>query len=206
MDPEQLEQSQWNRYIRLSLTEPFNSYCPVGNFALFPSCLHVSDFCWENLLSTNSTRTTMLGHSVDWISILKLEIAIGKLLQDFWFQLSNLCAVFVRIGLFPFKLDAVPFFSLCNWETGASEMRDRARDWSEQGRRPRGAAPLARSSLPITVDEKRKELCAVYSPLCPWWILRWQTEGLCLVLGQFAVSQLCFTVWWFCRGGQAWAW
>ena len=32
----------------------------------------------------------------------------------------------------------VPFFSLGNWETGASEMRDRARDWSEQGRRPRG--------------------------------------------------------------------
>ena len=45
----------------------------------------------------------------------------------------------------------------------ASEMRDRARDWSEQGRRPRGewAVPLARSSLSITVDEKRKELRAV---------------------------------------------
>ena len=36
------------------------------------------------------------------------------------------------------RLHAVPFFPLSNWETGASEMRDRARDWSEQGRRPRG--------------------------------------------------------------------
>ena len=32
-------------------------------------------------------------------------------------------------------------------------MRDRARDWSE-----RADVPLARSSLPITVDEKRKGL------------------------------------------------
>ena len=38
---------------------------------------------------------------------------------------------------------AVPFFSLINWETGASEMRDRARDWSEQGRRPRRSSPFS---------------------------------------------------------------
>ena len=60
-------------------------------------------------------------------------------------------------------------------------MRDRARDWSEQGRRPRGewgdgrdyfssflpipraALLLARSSLSLTVDEKRKGPRAVYS-------------------------------------------
>ena len=48
-------------------------------------------------------------------------------------------------------------------------MHDRTRDWSERGTRPRGdgeekiaAAPLARSSLSITVDEKRKYLRAVY--------------------------------------------
>ena len=36
------------------------------------------------------------------------------------------------------RLHAVPSFSLSNWETGASELRDRARGWSERGRRPRG--------------------------------------------------------------------
>ena len=51
-------------------------------------------------------------------------------------------------------------------------MRDRARDWSEQGRRPRAAVPLARSSLSITVDEKRKGLRAVY-----FW-LGWQEYAL----------------------------
>ena len=50
------------------------------------------------------------------------------------------------------RLHVVPFFSLCNWETGASDMRDRARDWSERGRRPRGCASRL---LSITVDEKR---------------------------------------------------
>ena len=60
-------------------------------------------------------------------------------------------------------MHAVPFFTLSNWEIGAIEMRDRARDWSEQGRRPRGAVPLARNSLSLTVDEKRKGLCGVYS-------------------------------------------
>ena len=32
------------------------------------------------------------------------------------------------------RLHPVPFSSLSSWETGASEMRDRARDWSERGR------------------------------------------------------------------------
>ena len=48
-------------------------------------------------------------------------------------------------------------------------MRDRARDWGEQDRpRPRflpilrAAVPLARSSLAITVDHKRKGLHAVF--------------------------------------------
>ena len=42
-------------------------------------------------------------------------------------------------------------------------MHDRALDWSEQGRRHilHAAVPFARSSLSITVDEKRKELRAV---------------------------------------------
>ena len=53
------------------------------------------------------------------------------------------------------RLHAIPFFSLSNWETGASERHDRARDWSERG--------IARPSLSITVDEKRKGLSAVYS-------------------------------------------
>ena len=48
-----------------------------------------------------------------------------------------------------------PFLSLSNSETGASEMRDRARDWSEKG------IPRSLQSL-ITVDEKRKGLRAVY--------------------------------------------
>ena len=52
-------------------------------------------------------------------------------------------------------LHAVPFFSLGSWETGASEMRDRARDWS-------ATVPLARSSPSITVDEKGKGLRAVW--------------------------------------------
>ena len=47
-------------------------------------------------------------------------------------------------------------------------MRDRARDWSERGRWPlhilHTALPLARSSLSITVDEKRKGLRTVYHP------------------------------------------
>ena len=42
---------------------------------------------------------------------------------------------------------AVPFFSLGNWETGASEMHDRARDWSERGRRPCGGACRSLQSL-----------------------------------------------------------
>ena len=54
------------------------------------------------------------------------------------------------------RLHTVPLFSLSNWETGASEMRDRARDWSEVN--GSAAVPLARSSLSITVDEKRKWL------------------------------------------------
>ena len=52
---------------------------------------------------------------------------------------------------------AVPVFSLSNWETGASDMRDRI------GPIPRAAVPLARSSLAITVKEKRKGLRAVYN-------------------------------------------
>ena len=41
-------------------------------------------------------------------------------------------------------------------------MRDHARDWSEQGRQPRGeptlcaAVPLVRSSLSITVERKER--------------------------------------------------
>ena len=40
-------------------------------------------------------------------------------------------------------------------------MRDRARDWSERGRRPRAFLPILRAALPlarsllISVDEKR---------------------------------------------------
>ena len=57
-------------------------------------------------------------------------------------------------------------------ETGESEMHDRARDWSERGRQPRGelpilraAVPLARSSISITVGEKRKRTaCSVPTP------------------------------------------
>ena len=42
-------------------------------------------------------------------------------------------------------------------------MRDSARDWSEQGLPIlRAAVPLARSSLSIIADEKRKGLRAVY--------------------------------------------
>ena len=41
-------------------------------------------------------------------------------------------------------------------------MRNRARDWSEQGRRPiPRAAVLSLQSLSLTVDEKRKGLRAV---------------------------------------------
>ena len=40
-----------------------------------------------------------------------------------------------------FRRHAVPFFSLSNWETGASEMRDRVWNWSEQGRWPRVRGP-----------------------------------------------------------------
>ena len=68
------------------------------------------------------------------------------------------------------RLHAVPFFSLSNWETGDSEMRDRVRDWDEQGTRPtflpilRAAVPLARSSLSIAVDEKRKGTACSLGP------------------------------------------
>ena len=37
-------------------------------------------------------------------------------------------------------------------------MRDRARDWSDRGPILRAAVPLARSSLLMTADEKRKGL------------------------------------------------
>ena len=41
------------------------------------------------------------------------------------------------------------FFSLSNWETGANEMHGRARDWSGQGRRPRGSPFSARLCLSL---------------------------------------------------------
>ena len=50
-------------------------------------------------------------------------------------------------------LHAVPFFSLSNWETGVSKV---------DGPILHAAVPLGRSSLSITVVEKRKGLGAVY--------------------------------------------
>ena len=65
------------------------------------------------------------------------------------------------------RLHAVPFFSLSNWETGASEVGDRARDWSERGRRPRGGwgrGQRTRSLQSLNYCEReRKGLRAVYS-------------------------------------------
>ena len=59
---------------------------------------------------------------------------VSKLLSKFntvgWSKTTN--CIFLSGCV---RLHAVPFFSLSNWETGASEMRDRARDWSEQGAR-----------------------------------------------------------------------
>ena len=59
------------------------------------------------------------------------------------------------------RLHAVPFFSLSNWETGASEMRDRARDWSEQGR-PRGRASCSLQSLTYCGREKKGTACSLH--------------------------------------------
>ena len=71
-----------------------------------------------------------------------------------------------------------PFqFSLSNWETGASEKRNRARDWSEEGFvlpppiLP-AAVPLARSSLSITMEWTRKERGCVQSMVNQAFILR----------------------------------
>ena len=62
------------------------------------------------------------------------------------------------------RLHAVPFFSHSNWETGASEMHDRARDWSEQGRRPRGV-----SQLPWT--RKKGTACRLPSGELTTWVI-----------------------------------
>ena len=62
-------------------------------------------------------------------------------------------------------------FSLSNWGTGTREMRDRARDWSERGRRPRGAFPYSpRGRLPCSAPAyqlmwTRKESDCVQSRL-----------------------------------------
>ena len=101
-----------------------------------------------------------------------------------WYRTYGVSWQATRHGEFTYtdsRLHAVPFFSLNNLETGASEMHDLARDWSDRGRQPcgewgrgkkssflsflpilRAAVPLARSSLSINVDEKSKGLRAVY--------------------------------------------
>ena len=57
------------------------------------------------------------------------------------------------------------FFSLCNWETGASDMHARARDWSERGRRPphspRGCASRSLQSLNWCRREKKGTACSL---------------------------------------------
>ena len=78
-------------------------------------------------------------------------------------------------------LHAVPFIFLSNWETGVSEMHDRARDWTERGRRPRGkwrsvssfvpilyaAVPLAHPSLNYCRREKKGTAVSVSVCLMP---------------------------------------
>ena len=63
-----------------------------------------------------------------------------------------------------FRLHAVAFFSLSDWETGVSEMRETARETGVS--ELRAAVPIARTSQSITVDEERKGLRAVYG-----WLL-----------------------------------
>ena len=63
-------------------------------------------------------------------------------------------------GRDPRRLYAVPFFSLSNWETEAARCPT-ARETGVSKVDGRAAVPLARSSLSITVDEKRKGLRAV---------------------------------------------
>ena len=71
------------------------------------------------------------------------------------------------------RLHAVPFFSLSNWETEASEIHDRARDWSEQGRRLRPSSPFsARLCLSLAPESRllwtRKErgcVQSIYQPM-----------------------------------------
>ena len=94
-----------------------------------------------------------------------------------------------RAGLGGIRLHAVPFFSLSIWETGASEMHDRARDWSERDRWPRGewgrgaAVPLTRSSLSIT--ERKERDCVLSRRGCErmtqsvGWIERWGARLKC---------------------------
>ena len=48
-----------------------------------------------------------------------------------------------------------------NWETGASEMHDRARDWSEQSRWPRVCASRSSQSLNNCAREKRGTACSL---------------------------------------------
>ena len=80
-------------------------------------------------------------------------------------------------------------------------MRDRARDWSEQGRRPR--VPLARSSLSITVDEKRKGLRAVYpSPVEPNYLGQRTKRTVAFCLHMFSASP-CSVVQW---ARHPWPW
>ena len=54
---------------------------------------------------------------------------------DFVPRRMNVAVAISRFARISPRLHAVPFFSLTDWETGASEMRDRARDWSETAAR-----------------------------------------------------------------------
>ena len=69
-----------------------------------------------------------------------------------------------------FRLHAVPFFSLSNWETGASEMHDRAWDWGEWGPSSPLSARLCLSLAPVSqLLWMRKERDCVQSKFCYYY-------------------------------------
>ena len=75
------------------------------------------------------------------------------------------------------RLHAVPFFSFSNWETGESKMRDRTRDWSELGRRPRLCLSLAPVSQLLWTRKERD--CVQSMILCTARFLRVLYAEIC---------------------------
>ena len=122
---------------------------------------------WTRMHESGWEGMRVCDQTIQWPSCRGFRCS-GPVREDSWGFAMPSASKFFH---FQYRLHAVPFFSLSNWETGASDMWNSARDWSERDVEqrarlewsPRGCASRSPQSLNYYGREKKGPACSLLS-------------------------------------------